>query len=84
MGTHNNVHVPKESFPKFLWYAIEFFIIVGVSVGIAMNSVNYFTQIGFTEQMTNWIFWGIVGGVFLVYYMLIRAFILKKPILKNI
>ena len=84
MGAHNNVHVPKESFPKFLWYAIEFFIIVGVSVGIAMNSVNYFTQIGFTEQMTNWIFWGIVGGVFLVYYMLIRAFILKKPILKNI
>lgn len=84
MGTHNNVHVPKESFPKFLWYAIEFFIVVGVSVGIAMNSINYFTQIGFTEQMTNWIFWGIVGGVFLVYYMLIRAFILKKPILKNI
>jgi len=84
MGAHNNVHVPKESFPKFLWYALEFFIIVGVSVGIAMNSVNYFTQIGFTEQMTNWIFWGIVGGVFLVYYMLIRAFILKKPILKNI
>lgn len=84
MGTHNNVHIPKESFPKFLWYAIEFFIVVGVSVGIAMNSVNYFTQIGFTEQMTNWIFWGIVGGVFLVYYILIRAFILKKPILKNI
>ena len=84
MGAYNNVHVPKESFPKFLWYAIEFFIVVGVSVGIAMNSVNYFTQIGFTEQMTNWIFWGIVGGVFLVYYILIRAFILKKPILKNI
>lgn len=84
MGTHNNVHVPKESFPKFLWYTIEFFIVVGVSVGIAMNSINYFTQIGFTEQMTNWIFWGTVGGVFLVYYILIRAFILKKPILKNI
>jgi len=84
MGAHNNVHVPKESFPIFLWYTIEFFIVVGVSVGIAMNSINYFTQIGFTEQMTNWIFWGIVGGVFLVYYTLIRAFILKKPILKNI
>jgi len=84
MGAHNNVHVPKESFPKFLWYAIEFFIVVGVSVGIAMNSTNYFTQIGFNEQMTNWIFWGIAGGVFLVYYMLIRVFILKKPVLKNI
>ena len=84
MGVHNNIHVPKESFPRFVWYAIEFFIVVGISVGIAMNSVNYFTQIGFTEQMTNWIFWGIVGGVFLVYYMLIRSLIFKKPILKNI
>ena len=84
MGVHNNVHVPKESFPKFLWYAIEFFIIIGISVGIAMNSVNYFTQIGFTEQMTNWIFWGISGGVFLVYYIPIRTLIFKKPILKNI
>lgn len=84
MGVHNNVHVPNESFPKFLWYAIEFFIIVGVSVGIAMNSINYFTQIGFTEQLTNWIFWGIVGVVFMIYYTLIRTFILKKPILKNI
>ena len=84
MGVHNNVHVPKDSFPEFLWYAIEFFIVVGVSVGIAMNSVNYFTEIGFTEQMTNWIFWGIAGGVFLVYYLPIRALILKKPIFKNI
>ena len=84
MGAHNNVHIPKESFPTFLWYAIEFFIVVGISVGIAMNSINYFTQIGFTEQMTNWIFWGIVSGVFLVYYILIRPLILKKPILKNI
>ena len=83
MGAHNNVHIPKESFPTFLWYAIEFFIVVGISVGIAMNSINYFTQIGFAEQMTNWIFWGIVGGVFLVYYILIRPLILKKPILKN-
>ncbi|MEK6877515.1 MAG: hypothetical protein AABZ49_02715 [Thermoproteota archaeon] len=84
MGAHNNAHIPKESFPTFLWYAIEFFIIVGASVGIAMGSINYFTQMGFTEQMTNWIFWGISGGVFLVYYTLIRTFILKKPILKNI
>ena len=84
MGTHNNVHIPKESFPTFIWYAIEFFIVVGASVGIAMGSISYFTQIGFTEQMTNWIFWGISGGVLLVYYTLIRTFILKKPILKNI
>lgn len=84
MGAHNNVHIPKESFPTFVWYAIEFFIVVGASVGIAINSINYFTQMGFTEQMTNWIFWGISGGIFLAYYLLVRTFILKKPILKNI
>lgn len=84
MGVHNNLHVPKESFPRFLWYVIEFFIVVGISVGIAMNSINYFTQIGFTAQMTNWIFWGIAGGAFLVYYIPIRVLIFKKPILRNI
>jgi hypothetical protein len=82
MGVHNNVHVPKESFPQFLWYAIEFFIVVGVSIGIAMNSINYFVEIGFSEQMTNWIFWGIIGGIFLVYYIPIRTLVLKKPILR--
>jgi hypothetical protein len=82
MGVHNNIHVPKESFPPFLWYAIEFFIVVGISVGIAMNSIIYFAEIGFNEQMTNWIFWGIVGGIFLGYYIPIRTLVLKKPILK--
>jgi len=84
MGVHNNIHVPEESFPRFVWYVIEFFIVLGIAVGIAMNSVNYFTQLGFTAQMTNWIFWGIVGVVFLVYYIPIRALIFKKPTLKNI
>lgn len=84
MGVHNNVHVPKDSFPTFLWYAIEFFIIVGISAGVAMITVDYFTQMGFSEIMTNWIFWGIVGGIFLVYYMIIRAFLFKKPVLSNI
>ena len=83
MGVHNNAHVPKESFPRFVWYAIEFFIVIGISVGIAMNSLGYFTQMGFNESMTNWIFWGIIGGIFLVYYLIIRAFVLKKPILSS-
>lgn len=84
MGVHNNAHVPRESFPRFLWYVIEFLIVVGISVGIAMNTINYFTQMGFAEAMTNWIFWGIVGGAFLVYYLIIRVFIFKKPVLSNI
>lgn len=84
MGVHNNAHVPKESFPTFLWYTIEFFIVLGASLGISMISIGYFQKIGFTEEMTDWIFWGIIGAVFLVYYLIIRAFILKRPILSKI
>jgi hypothetical protein len=84
MGVHNNAHVPKESFPTFLWYAIEFFIVLGAAIGISMNSMSYFQKIGFTVDMTDWIFWGIIGAVFLVYYLIVRNFILKRPILSKI
>ncbi|MBI1827870.1 MAG: hypothetical protein D4R72_02205 [Nitrosopumilales archaeon] len=84
MGVHNNAHVPKESFPTFLWYAIEFFIVLGAAIGISMISMSYFQKMGFTEDMTDWIFWGIIGAVFLVYYLIVRNFILKRPILSKI
>ncbi len=81
MGAHNNVHVPKESWPAFLWYAIEFFIVLGVGIGISVNSIDYFKKMGFDESMTDWIFWGIVGVVFLVYYIIVRPLLLKRSIL---
>ena len=82
MGVHGNVHVPKESWPGFLWFAIEFFIVLGAGLGISVNSVDYFRKMGFDDAMINWVFWGIVGVVFLIYYLIIRPVILKKPILK--
>lgn len=84
MGVHNNIHVPKESFPSFLWYAIEFFIVLGAALGISMNSMGYFQKIGITQDMTDWVFWGIIGAVFLFYYLIVRTFILKRPILSKI
>ena len=84
MGVHNNAHVPKESFPTFLWYAIEFFIVLGAAIGISMISIGYFQKMGFTEEMTDWLFWGIVGAVFLVYYLIVRPLILKRPVLSKI
>jgi len=81
VGAHNNVHVPKESWPAFLWYAIEFFIVLGVGIGISVNSIDYFKKMGFDESMTDWIFWGIVGVVFLVYYIIVRPLLLKRSIL---
>ncbi len=84
MGAHNNIHVPKESWPAFMWYAIEFFIALGAGLGISLNSMDYLKKMGFNDSMTTWAFWGIVGVVFLVYYLIIRPIILKKPILSKI
>jgi len=33
--------------------------------------------------LLNWIYWSIVGGVFIGLYLLIRGLVLKKPILGN-
>ena len=84
MGAHNNVHVPKESWPAFLWYAIEFFIVLGAGIGIAVSSMDYFKKMGFDESMTDWIFWGIVGIVFLAYYLVVRSLLLRRPTLSKI
>lgn len=84
MGVHNNAHIPKESFPTFLWYAIEFFIVLGVALGISLVSMDYFHKIGFSEEMTDWTFWGVAGAVLLVYYLIVRNFIFKRPVLSKI
>ncbi len=84
MGVHNNVHAPKDSWPAFAWYAIEFFIVMAAGLLISNNSMDYFKKIGFDESMTNWIFWGIVGAIYLVYYLIARPLILKRPSLSKI
>jgi hypothetical protein len=84
MGAHNNIHIPKESWPAFLWYAIEFFIVLGAGLGISLISIDYFKKMGFNDSMIIWIFWGIIGAAFLVYYLIIRPLVLRKPVLSKI
>lgn len=84
MGAHNNVHVPKESWPAFLWYAIEFFIVLAVGLLISYNSMGFFKKMGIPDSMSTWIFWGIVGVGYLIYYMIARPLILKRPALSKI
>ena len=38
MPARNNVHVPKESWPKFSWFVIEFAIVMAVAVLIAWQT----------------------------------------------
>ena len=104
MPARNNVHVPKESWPKFSWFVIEFAIVMAVAVLIAWQTnplyedfvvmkvwdcdqVSQVTDCSVAEEATinqealNWIFWGTVGAVFLVWYLLIRGIVLKKYVL---
>lgn len=81
MVTHDNIHIPKESWPHWTWYAIEFFITLAIAVVIAFKSTDAIE--GLSPELQNWVFYGIVSMVFFVWYIVIRGLILKKPILGN-
>lgn len=81
MGVHNNVHIPKESWPNWIWYAIEFGIVLAVSMLVSREITDSIE--GLDPQLQNWVFYGIVGTIFLGWYIIIRSVILKRKILDN-
>jgi hypothetical protein len=81
LGTHDNIHIPKESFPHWIWYVIEIFIVLALSL-VASSKITDSIE-GLTPETQNYVFIGIVGIFFLVWYIGIRGFILKKKILQN-
>lgn len=81
MGAHSNVHIPKESWPRWTWYAIEFGIVLAVSMLVSREITNSIE--GLAPDMQNWVFMGIVGVIFFIWYIVIRGIILKKKILEN-
>lgn len=81
MGSHSNIHVPKESWPHWTWYAIEFGIVLAVSMLVSREITNSIE--GLAPDTQNWVFMGIVGVIFLAWYIVIRGLILKKKILEN-
>jgi hypothetical protein len=46
--------------------------------------MDYFKKMGFSDAMTTWLFWGIDGAVLLVYYLIVRPLIMKRPVLSKI
>ena len=74
-------HVPNESWPGWTWYAIEFGIVLAVSMLLSREITNSIEEL--TPELQNWVFMGIVGVIFLAWYIGIRGFILKKKILQN-
>ena len=81
MGVHNNAHVPKESWPNWIWFAIEFFIVLAISALVSQQITDSIEDLSPVNQ--NWVFFSIIMGIFIAWYVIIRGFILKKPILEN-
>ncbi|MCJ8305585.1 MAG: hypothetical protein HRU07_00880 [Nitrosopumilus sp.] len=80
MGVHPNIHIPKESFPHWIWYAIECILLIAISL-IASSKITNSIE-GLTPEVQNYMFIGIMGIFFLVWYIGIRRLILTK-VLQN-
>ena len=76
MGVHPNIHIPKESWPHWTWYAIEVVIVIAVSLLISREITNSIE--GLTPEIQNYLFIGIMGIGFLIWYVGIRKIILTK------
>jgi hypothetical protein len=81
MGANPYIHIPKESWPNWTWYAIECVIVIAISM-ITSSKITDSIE-GLAPETQNYIFMGIVGLIFLTWYVGIRGFILKKKILRN-
>jgi len=81
MGANPYIHIPKESWPSWTWYAIECVIVIAISM-ITSSKITDSIE-GLSPEVQNYVFMGIVGLIFLVWYIGIRGFILKKKILRN-
>jgi bacteriorhodopsin len=76
MGVHPNIHIPKESWPHWTWYAIECVLLIAISL-VASSKITNSIE-GLTPEVQNYMFIGIMGIFFLVWYVGIRRLILTK------
>ena len=81
MGANPYIHIPKESWPNWIWYAIECIIVIAISMLTSSKITNSIE--GLTPEVQNYVFMGIVGAFFLIWYVGIRGLVLKKKILRN-
>lgn len=81
MGAHNNVHIPSEAWPRWTWFAIEFGIVLAVSMLSSRELVGLFPDLSL--DMQNWVFFGFVAGVFIGWYLLLRPLVFGRRVLGN-
>ena len=82
MGKANPyVHIPKESFPSWIWYAAECVGLIVIAFLSAVQITNT-CEVLLTTEQHNYMITGIFASFFVVWYVLIRSIILKKKILR--
>lgn len=81
MGANPYIHIPKESWPNWTWYAIECVILIAVSL-IASSKITDSIE-GLTPEVQNYMFIGLLGIFFFVWYVGIRHFVLTKVLRIN-
>jgi len=52
VATHDNIHIPGQSFPHWIWFTIEFFIVLGIALGISNQLTPAFEDIVVSQ---NWV-----------------------------
>ena len=80
MGVHPNIYIPKESWPQWTWYAIECVVLIAVSLVISSKITNSIE--GLSPEVQNYMFIGIMGIFFFIWYIGLRRFVLTK-VLRN-
>ncbi len=81
MVVHPNIHIPKESWPHWTWYAIECVLVIVLSFLASVKITDSFGEL--PVDVHHYMITGLVGILFLAWYIGIRGFILKKKILQN-
>ena len=52
MATHDNIHIPGESFPHWIWFTIEFFIVLGIALAISHQITLSLEDVVVTQNWT--------------------------------
>ncbi len=81
MVVHSNIHIPRESWPHWTWYAIECVLVIVLSFIASVKITDSFGEL--PVDVHNYMITGIFGAFFFIWYIGIRGFILKKKILGN-
>ena len=83
MGANPYIHIHKDSCPNCTWYAIVCIIVIAFSMLTSSKITDSIESISELPEVQNYVFMGIVGAFFLIWYIGIRGLILKKKILRN-